>query len=824
MITLIATIALMFEYTILDFLFSEEKSFIKNSTLGISSFFFMFLIISEILYAFNYYSPVRTYLICGGFALIIIILLIFLRYKGSLEFLIQKKKQEIPLELYIILIFGFLLSINRFELFGMGQDQGVYQIKAILMTEGDNDNYFTVKENELLKTESDREKLQEFIKLEKGGLGFYSLETNNNRGTISSEENNPYTGIFHGLPNFPALLSLFGMIFGIQGIMYIPALFYLLSIVMIFLICHFNLELKRCTSSIITSLFMLSPIVVWVSKSTLTEIVLTLIILMFIFFITSKEKTYKKFLWFPITVFSFTHVSIYTLMPMFIVVFIILVIQERKKCYYIAGIISIISYLAGLIVMGFTSPQYTFDNYGPLLNLIGTYPDAVHTFPLALIGAMLALVILTGSYVFSRRANLIIMKPINILNIIKIFMIFGLLVIIMRWVAISYQPTNDVRWNYYKNNGLLDSLQNITLFAYLVWSGAVLIPVNLFFILKLEEKDIIRERLIPIIVMFIYCIICYSAFLRFDIQYYYYYSRYLAPFLPVVFVLGGYFIDNYLKLKVFTGLISGVIFIPFTLNLALFDDISRVDFRSFIKIYEAVSSVEEKSIVVIEDSLSPYFFYPLDQQQDLYVFPESLLGQIQDKSFLSDKKLYYLNTKELLSSPKWSTSMKSSSLGNGGETKITDLFKRKDEMKEVYLYELSVEELKTLPFDISSFGSQNGILDKTVLISNGSPGFVLFGNYQDLNAGNYEYTLEICLLENKSGNNEVGYIDVVSDLGETERAKTLLTLDNVKNQRGIMKLPFCLDEQGQAIEGRVYVNVGVKLEVGNVILNKVSED
>ena len=822
MIALITTITLIFEYTILDFLFSENKNFIKNVTFGISSFLFMFLIISEILFAFNYYSLFKTYLICGGIAFIIIISLFFLRYRGDIKHLTQKNKQVVPFELYIILIFGFLLSVNRFELFGMGQDQGVYQIKAILMTEGDNDNYFTVKENELIKNESDKEKLHEFIKLGKAGLGFYPLESNNNRGTIAIEENNPYTGIFHGLPNFPALLSLSGKIFGIQGIMYIPALFYLLSIVTIFLICHFNLELKRSTSGIITSLFMLSPIVVWVSKSALTEIVLTSIILTFIYFITSKEESYKKLLWFPITVFSFTHVSIYTLMPMFVVVFVILMIREREKCYITAGIISIISYLVGLIVMGFTSPQYTFDNYRPLLNLIHAYPDAAHTFPIALIGAVSALVILASLYIFSRKSDFIMMKPINILNVFKMLIVIGILVIIVRWVAISYHAAYDVRWNYYKNKGLLGSLQNITIFAYIIWSGVVLIPINLLSILKLQEKNIISKRLIPIIFMFIYCIIFYSAFLRFDIQYYYYYSRYLAPFLPIAFILGGYFIDHYLKLKVLIGIISFVIFSPFTLNLALYDDISLVDFHSFIKTYEEVLSIEEKSTVVIEDRLSPYFYYPLDSQPDLYVFSDNLLWQMQDISFLDGKKLFYLSTRELPTLPIWSNSMKSSKIGIGGETRITDLFIRKEEKKEVYLYELSAEEFKTPPFDISSFGSQNGSLDKSVLISNGSSGFVLYGNYQELNAGNYEYTFEIYLLDNKSGNNELGHIDVVSDLGETEHVEIPLTLDNVKNQRGTMKLPFRLVEQGQDIEGRVYVNEGVKLKVGYVRLKEVS--
>ncbi|CUX45542.1 hypothetical protein BN3590_01531 [Clostridium sp. C105KSO15] len=195
---------------------------------------------------------------------------------------------------------------------------------------------------------------------------------------------------------------------------------------------------------------------------------------------------------------------------------------------------------------------------------------------------------------------------------------------------------------------------------------------------------------------------------------------------------------------------------------------------------------------------------------------------MQDISFLDGKKLLYLSTRELPTLPIWSTSMKSSKIGIGGETRITDLFIRKEEKKEVYLYELSAEEFKTPPFDISSFGSQNGSLDKSVLISNGSSGFVLYGNYQELNAGNYEYTFEIYLLDNKSGNNELGHIDVVSDLGETEHVEIPLTLDNVKNQRGTMKLPFRLVEQGQDIEGRVYVNEGVKLKVGYVRLKEVS--
>ncbi|MEY8354092.1 hypothetical protein AALB39_12125 [Lachnospiraceae bacterium 54-53] len=824
MIVLINTILIIIEYTVLDFLLSGRRNFIKNVTFGISYFFFMFLIVSEFLFAINYYSLLKTYLICGGIALIIILLLFILKYKCNIFYLIkQEQRQPIPVDLLVLLVMGFIITANRFELFGMGQDQGVYQIKAILMTEGDNSNYFTIKENEIVSNESDKNKLYDFIESQKAGMGFYSLKTNSNRGTITISENDLYTGVFHGLPNFPALLSITGKIFGLQGIMYILQIFYLLSIIVVYLICFVNLQLKRTTCSIITLLFMLSPIIVWVSKSALTEIVLTLIILVFIFLLTSKERSDKMLLWFPVTVFSFTHVSIYTIIPMFIIVFVILLFQEGEKGYFITGIISIISYFLGLVVMGHTSPRYTFDNYMPLLSLIKASPDANHVFIIALIGVMVALIFLTCSYIVSQKGNNTCTLLFCLLNIIKLLIFLCILIISVKWFRISYNADYDDQWNYYKNNGLFGSIQNITFFTYLIWSGVIIIPVTLYSIIKLKIKNSTEKCIVPIIFMFTYCILFYSTFLRYEIQYYYYYSRYIAPFLSLAFILGAYFIDKNLKLKIITGVISSLIFLPFSFYMMLFDDISKIDFYSFIKTKELVSDLEEKSTLVIEDSLLPIFFYPLDSNPDLYVFSESLFNEVKDTSFLDEHKLFYLSTRELSFYLKGSSSMKSSFLGISPRTKVTDLFKYTVEQEKVNLYELNSEQLKELPIKITKFGSQNGILTEGALISNGLPGFVLYGNYEDLNSGDYKYTYEIRLIENKSGNNEVGYLDVMSDKGKNEHEKVILTLDNLKKQNGIIELPFRLTEKEQFVEGRVFVNEGVKLEVSNVKLKEISE-
>lgn len=820
MLVLLVTLLLILIYILQDILITGKLFFVKNITIGISNLICAFLIISEILFAFNKYSLFRTYLLCGIIPLTII-LLQFILCRDKIERL--KGSQYISIEFFAILFVGVLLTVNRFEFFGMGQDQGVYQTKAILLTEEINDNYYTIKENELLTNDIDKNSLNKFVKFQRAGLGIYALQDNANRGTISIDKEYPYTAIFHGISNFPALLSITGKIFGIEGIMYILPIFYLLSISLMYLICRINLGLSRITSDIITTIFTISPIILWVSKSALTEIVLTLIILLFIYVLTSKEEKDKKMLWFPVAAFSFTHVSIYTIIPMFVVIFAWLITQKRDKSYLISGIISILSYLAGLVAMGYSSPQYTFDNYGPLLKIIHGVPNATYIFPLAIIGTFVAILLLIGLYLFCKNKDISSITKEIFAKVILILMILGLLYILYKWFNNFYVGTINRSWNNYKSKDFINSIQNYTFSAFIFWSGIILVPINLIFII-IKGKNYSGHTII-LMFMFVYCIVIYSAFLRLKIPYYYYYSRYLAPFISIILILCALFIDKHYRAVIITGITSIIILLPFSLKLVFFDDASRIDFKSFININNIIIENESDKIIVIDNDLSPYFYYPLNSQEQINVFTKGLFTQLNDISFIKNEKVLFITREDLsdVNYPYMTCSYVSSyigfssdkSLSFSSKAKISDLLTHISESNKIYIYEIPPEQLQNLPISLSSFSSQNGILQNGRITSNGSAGVLLFGNYQELKPGKYKFSFEVSMTGNKLDLDQIGTLDVVSDRGKKELIKIPLSIEDLKGGTGTIELPFELTQDEEYVEGRIHVNEGVTLEVEN---------
>jgi hypothetical protein len=236
------------------------------------------------------------------------------------------------------------------------------------MVSGLESNVVPIKEYDLLTNDEDRQMYLHYMATQRHtAAGFNAIFQNDNRGTIPQGSHPVNSAIFHGLPNFPAILSISGLIFGAENIMVGLTLPYLISIILIFLTLNTNLDLKKSTSFIATLIFALSPLVIWVAKASLTEIYLAMIVSMFCFFLTDKNKNSTYLLWIPISAFAFFHVSIYGLMPMFVVLFFGLTMYKKDFGTWLSGVISIIIYGVGFFVMTHVAPQYAFDNHRPLV-------------------------------------------------------------------------------------------------------------------------------------------------------------------------------------------------------------------------------------------------------------------------------------------------------------------------------------------------------------------------------------------------------------------------------------------------------------------------
>ena len=144
------------------------------------------------------------------------------------------------------------------------------------------------------------------------------------------------SGVFHGVATFPAILALWGEMFGISHMSDIQTIFWAGSIFLCFFILQ-QLKIKKWLMISITALFAFSPLILWVSKSALTEMMLTAMITLFIYFILKKERKYILCSIIPLAAFCFFHITIYTVIPCFLLLYFGMYFCTCDKKYIYAG-------------------------------------------------------------------------------------------------------------------------------------------------------------------------------------------------------------------------------------------------------------------------------------------------------------------------------------------------------------------------------------------------------------------------------------------------------------------------------------------------------
>ena len=644
-----ATLILVIAFVMIDILLSGKILIIKNIAIGSAYYLMAFIVVSLILFAFDKYSVVLSYLTISLLTMIILIIIILKKYKTIKILTKLEKVNYLPFPLIVILIIGLLFSILKFGVFGMGQDQGVYQLSALLMSAGQTNKVIIIKEYDLLIDAVDKELfLNAVTKQELTSAGFYSISQNDNKGTIKPDAYPVNSALFHGLPNLPALLSITGKIFGAEYIMQGLTIPYLTAIVLIFVTLNINLNASIITSSIATSIFAVSPIVLWTSKAALTEIYLAMIISLFLYYLTDKNNDSSWLLSIPVLAFSFFHVSIYTVMPMFTILFLGIVMNDRKLGAWVSGAFSLVFFGIGYIVMCYTAPRYTFDNYSPLISIFNRLGIRIGNdssqFSTVFVFILIMLIVFMLQYyiVFYKEKKISIQNK-YLPGILMCTTILCVVMLIHQWWKIAYSvPTVVNVANAFYGGGLQKTLPNLSVFACASNTGVVLFAIVLLQIIR-KDKNLYTNTVFPITFMFLYTAIIVNTFLRPTVPYYYYYSRYYVPYLPIIVVLGGISVEKLSNTKrAAVALFSALIMLPFSITLAVNKDISNMDIKTQREIIETVKGFESGSIVLVSNNLRSFFFHEISDSSDCYIYPEYLFKNFKDTSFAENRKMYYI--------------------------------------------------------------------------------------------------------------------------------------------------------------------------------------
>jgi len=611
---------------------SYQENGVKALLLSITAFFSLYGIVSALLFWVDVFSILTTLVICCVVALAAAI---FLLLAGKLRIAVP----EMRIRQYAIPILVICLSLplvsGKFELYGMGQDEGVYQTQAINLIYGITDNRLDFAEYEALATEAEKDFFQ--WEVETFLVGFYTESEFGGYPTYSPEDSSsPVTGVFHGIPNFPALLALSGSIFGISHMSLIQTLFWLCGILLVFMIGE-NFRWKSSTKIMSTVLVAVSPILVWTTKSALTETFQFLLIAAYLYFMTEERKWSSMGAAAAIITFSFFHVTASVYMPMVMALFYFAFLWSKKREHLLAGILCLLGYGLGITMMAYVSPHYVYSNLAKSLYRVIPFMTTENC--LLIIGAVIVIVGIFFALCYKKGWG----KELCLPSRERMWQWLIRLVSFAWFAWIVYLWIQKVD----SNGGILKSLQGLTAAAFVYVTGLVILPLG-FIRMLWRPKEMIRDT--KQMVMggaFLYCVMIYSAFLYSHTSEYYYYARYLAPYIPIAVLWAGMYLDGirgWIKISIL-GL-SLMLLAPFEYTLATQKDDTLVTWET---LEDLAAHIEPDSVVFLDDELMRPLFLPLRAMTGakVYLRNGALTEQTETVRDLG-KHVYYISSTNTL--------------------------------------------------------------------------------------------------------------------------------------------------------------------------------
>lgn len=515
-IFIISILGSAFAFAFIFSKFNENISVIKSLVFGITGYFFLYVFVSSILFFFDFFSISKAVIICFAavFGFSVFSLINIKKFKK-----IKFSKKELIVFLIIVLS-AVLLSGSKFGFYGMGQDQGVYQTKAIELIYGNNSNVLNF--DYALKALSDSDDYTYFRNKVRELQGYYLVGqtepfyVDENAGGESGLE-----GVYHGLPTWPAILALFGRMFGMGNMQQCQTVFFICYLMLVFYILE-NFKIKILYEITALSILGTTPLIIWISKSALTEMFLAVIMAVFVYLACHENKNARQFVWIPVTVFSVYHVSAYTFMPLFAVCGLMLFLADRRKRTVLSNVLMLFGYFWGFLFSVRLATLYTVFNYLYSVKKYISWDKKELTIFVAAVVAVCIVIFVIVPFLCK-------IKALNIL-ISKLTENKGIIIKTALFLAVACAILI-----YAKNNKGSILNPGMNLVAMSLASGLISIPLIFGGIVFIQKEKIKGVPLISLSLIFMY-IMAWLSFVRPRISYFYYYGRYDVPFLMILVV------------------------------------------------------------------------------------------------------------------------------------------------------------------------------------------------------------------------------------------------------------------------------------------------
>lgn len=189
----------------------------------------------------------------------------------------------------------------------------------------------------------------------------------------------------------------------------------------------------------------------------------------------------------------------------------------------------------------------------------------------------------------------------------------------------------------------------LTIVCYGVLSGIFILPA--IFVKICSNKYEWHGNIFILLMMFVWCIVIYSAVMRLDIPYYYYYGRYLMPYISIILVLFAVLLKNNTVQTICLAL-GIVILFPYANTLRVNQDDSRMEWDV---LEEVIGYVEENDCVLMDADISRMLYFPLKAATRAKVYPvmETIDETLEYIPIKNRQNCIYISKNEIESSNSW---------------------------------------------------------------------------------------------------------------------------------------------------------------------------
>lgn len=627
-----------------------RRNIFESVAVGISFLLCLHVFVSYALFAIDKYNILRT--VSTMFVISALALAATMLFKKGKKFICDTSVRNALIPIIVCVFLVPFVSVKN-GYYGMGQDEGGYQTQAFFYMSGDTK---AIHEFPVYNNLSDEDKEAFKISIDNTN-GMDSLQDGYNDPNYS-DNTTPAQRYIHGIPSFSALMATWGSIFGAENIQGVQTLVYVLIIFLTYFVTV-KLGFSKVYSTLACFAVGFSPAVIWVMKSALTEGFMGLLVILFLWLLVSDSKWANVLSIVPVAVYGMYHVSIYTIIPMFIGIYAFRYIATAEKKYI--GLMYAMP--AGQIISFFTmcmiQPIYTRNNYMRIFVINRGGHDVGDLDGQVILVALIYMLIISLFTIFIGK----FMKKEDRLSALrenKIFL-WGLRLMIVLPIAKVFYNSFISKPSNIKE--FYSCFIKSSFYHYAIAAGLLLFIAAIVLTL-IKPGEMIRDKdSASLSIMFFYLVLIYSAFLNKSAYPLMYYTRYLVPFISVAAIFTMSTLNIRKKIKTFITVpvfaLCMCIFIPTNISLMSNRDDTKLPWEVMDSIVELI---DDNDAVIVAENTRLVMWMGIESRTNADVYPQNkdLLEQASevldghDEIYIikrypiyetdTDFKLVYMNT------------------------------------------------------------------------------------------------------------------------------------------------------------------------------------